>query len=797
VAKSLFLGKSVQPNGELDSTHFHLEGDALVTHGVVLGMTGSGKTGLSMTLLEELTLAGVPLILIDPKGDLPNLGLLFPDFSPASFEAWVDPQEAQRQGKSPAELAVLASAQQKERLAQWDLDGSRIEQLRSKMDLRIYTPGSKAGTPVNLLGSFACPSSDVLEQAESKSDLIGGTVAGLLSLVGIAADPLRSPEHIVLSQILEKAWSEGEDLSLETLISRLVDPPFKKVGVFPLDTFYPSDKRMELAMRLNSVLASSSFALWAQGQPLSPADLCTPKDGKVPVSIFYLAHLSDSERMFFVALLLEKLLAHTRTLSGTTALRSLLYFDEVAGYVPPTANPASKRPLITLMKQSRAVGFGLVLATQNPVDIDYKGLSNAGTWIIGRMQMSQDRERVADGLTSAEAGFDRASLMEHFERLQARVFLVKSPGQAKPTLVHTRQAMAYLRGPLTRADLERLNIPKSSSDTVVAAPASSGSSVDGLTKRPPICPDGFTQRYLDPRAVFSAQMEGAFESYAEPSRSDGKLRMRPALLAEMHVRFDEDRGGFVHDQHLFRVFFPIDDGIKAAFNVDLQSGDILEVAPSEGLFESLPTSLDEPQELKAAQKAVVDETFRNVTSSQFIHAGLKLYGAGGQTREEFESVVEAAIQERIDAQVAKLNEKVQKEVTTLQEKITKHQAKVSQLESQTQGRQIEQIWNAGAALLGFFTGSKKSVASAVGTVMTKNRLRSQSAQRSESAGSELERLQTKLDEIQEKLESDVAAIEEKEKAALTNIEEKSVRLETSDIRLAYFGILWIPVSRRV
>lgn len=796
MSKSLFLGKSVQPGGGLDSNPFHLDGDGLVTHGVVLGMTGSGKTGLSMTLLEELTLAGVPLVLIDPKGDLPNLGLLFPDFSPNSFEAWVDPQEAQRQGKSPAELAAQASSQQKERLAQWDLDGARIEQLRSKMDLRIYTPGSKAGTPVNLLGSFACPSSEVLEQAESKADLIGGTVAGLLSLVGVVADPLRSPEHIVLSQILEKAWSEGEDLSLETLISRLVDPPFKKVGVFPLDTFYPSDKRMELAMRLNSVLASSSFALWAQGDPISPSDLCTPKDGRVPVSIFYLAHLSDQERMFFVALLLEKLLAYTRTLSGTTALRSLLYFDEVAGYIPPTANPASKRPLITLMKQSRAVGFGLVLATQNPVDIDYKGLSNAGTWMIGRMQMTQDRERVADGLTSAEAGFDRAALMEHFEKLQARIFLVKAPGQPKPTLVHTRQAMAFLRGPLTRADLERLSLPKAP-ERQVAGPASSGASQDGLSRVPPICPEGFTQRYLDPRVVFSAQLENAFENFAEPARSDGKIRMRPALLAEMHVRFDEDRGGFVHDQHLFRVFFPIDEGLKSAFNLDLQSGDLLDTAPSESLFEGLPTSLDEPQELKAAQKAVVDETFRNVTSSQFIHAGLKLYGSGGQSREEFEAVVEAAIQERIDAQVAKLNDRVQKEVASLQDKIEKHQAKVSQLESQTQGRQMEQIWNAGAALLGFFTGSKKSVASAVGTAMTKNRLRSQSAQRSESAGNELERMQAKLDEIQEKLEADVAAIEEKERAAQVNIEEKAVRLETSDIRLAHFGILWIPVSRRV
>lgn len=796
MSKPLFLGRALTSDGQISAENFLLEGDSLVTHGVVLGMTGSGKTGLSMTLLEELTLAGVPLILIDPKGDLPNLGLLFGDFEPARYAAWLDPQEAERQGKPLEQLASEAAENHRRNLGQWGIEGHRLSQLQARMDLRVYTPGSQAGRPINLLGSFACPESAALENPETKSELISGTVSGLLSLIGLQVDPLRAPEHIVLSQILDRAWSEKEDLTLETLIARLVDPPFKKVGVFPLDTFYPSDKRMDLAMRLNSVFASSSFALWTSGDALDPKSLVASVDGRVPVSIFYLAHLSDPERMFFVSLLLERLLAYSRTLSGTTSLRTLLYFDEVAGYIPPTANPASKRPLLTLMKQARAVGLGVVLATQNPVDIDYKGLSNAGTWMIGRMQMTQDRERVADGLTSAEAGFDRSALMADFEKLKQRVFLVKTPSLAKPVLVHTRNCMAFLRGPLTRQDLERLEQPKA------ATPASnagvvSGPDVEGLSKTPPIAPEGFSQRYLDPRVVFSAQLEGALETYAESAREDKKIRMRPALLAELHLRFDEDRGGFVHDEFQYRLYFPIDEGLKAATRLALDSGDLLEAPPSDCLFEPLPVVMDEPSELKAAQKAAVDETFRNVTSSQFIHAGLKLYGEGGMTREQFEEKVAAAVQERIDAQVAKLQSKYDKDVASLQEKVRQAEAKLSQLQSQNQGRQVEQLWNAGAALLGFFTGSKRSVTSAVGTALTKNRMRTQAAKRAETAGDDLESLQAKLAELEEKLHDEVAAIEDKERALLSGIEEKTVRLEVSDIRMSRFGILWIPVTRRI
>src|SRR5215211_3918125 len=376
----------------------------LVTHAVCVGMTGSGKTGLCITLLEEAAIDGIPAIIVDPKGDLCNLLLTFPNLSPQDFEPWVE------EGVDAAQQAKLW----KEGLAQWGEDGERIKRLKDAADFRIYTPGSNAGLPVSILKSFVAPPETIRQDNEALAERINTTVTSLLALIGIDADPVRSREHILLSNILNHEWSAGKDLDIAGLIQKVQTPPITKVGVMELDSYFPAEDRFELAMSLNHLLASPSFASWMEGEALDIPKFLHTETGKPRLSIFSIAHLSDAERMFFVSLLLNQVLGWMRTQSGTTSLRAILYMDEIFGYFPPTANPPSKTPLLTLLKQARAFGVGVVLATQNPVDLDYKGLSNAGTWFIGRLQTERDKARVMEGLEGAcasrGASFDRREM---------------------------------------------------------------------------------------------------------------------------------------------------------------------------------------------------------------------------------------------------------------------------------------------------------------------------------------------------------------------------------------------------
>jgi len=639
---------------------------------VILGMTGSGKTGLGVVLLEALAAQGVPLLLLDPKGD----------------------------------LAALA------------LPG-----------LRVYTPGSRAGQPVNVLGSLACPPGGF------DRELVTGTVSGLLSLVGVQADPVRSPEHVVLSQVLEAAWSGREELTLEGLILRLVEPPFHKVGVFPLDTFYPPEQRLKLAMLLNAVLASPAFSDWTAGEALELELLTRPGTS----SVFYLAHLSDAERMFFVSLLLERTVAWTRRQGGTSSLRALLFLDEAAGYLPPhPRDPASKKPILTLLKQARAMGLGLVLATQNPVDLDYKALSNAGTWLIGRMQTAQDRERVADGMLTAGSGADRAGLVELFGQLKPRIFALKTADGDEPVLFKTRDARSPLQGPLTLADLAR------------QAPA-------------PVAPS--------PKGLFLPHE--APTAYA------------PAVHAELELRFEE--GAFVHTEIQHRVFLPPNS--RPSRQLALNTADLRGEPPADGTFEPLPAGLD----LKAAQSALLEELAATVTTPQWVLPALKLSAAAGESRTAFESRCRAAVQERIDAQVEKLEAKSARQVATLEERLVRQRAKVAQLEGAVQGKQVDQLLHAGEMMVGFFTGSKRSLAGAI----SKQRASTNARAKAEAAAAELAALEERLWALQQKARDERAAVEVKEYQLLEQIQARPVKLLRKNIRVLRFGVLWLPAARRV
>ena len=436
----------------------------LVTHAVCIGMTGSGKTGLCLSLLEEALIDGIPVILIDPKGDLPNLLLTFPELRAEDFAPWVNEDDARKKGLAVNAYAEQQAALWKKGLGEWGQSGERIKRLREAADLAVYTPGSSAGLQVSILKSFAAPAGPVIQDAELLQERISTTATGLLGLLGIEADPLRSREHILISKILESAWKQWQDLDLTALIQQIQTPPVTRIGALDLDSFYPAKERFTLATTLNNLLAAPGFDAWLEGEALDIDRMLHTRDGKPRASIFSIAHLSDAERMFFVSLLLNETLGWMRTQSGTTSLRAIVYMDEIFGYFPPVANPPSKLPLLTLLKQARAFGVGIVLATQNPVDLDYKGLANTGTWFIGRLQTERDKARVLDGLEGAAAGtgtrFDRKQMEQVLAGLGTRIFLLNNVHDDAPEVFETRWAMSYLRGPLTRNQIKTLMEPR-------------------------------------------------------------------------------------------------------------------------------------------------------------------------------------------------------------------------------------------------------------------------------------------------------------------------------------------------
>ena len=479
----------------------------LVTHAVCVGMTGSGKTGLCIGLLEEAALDGIPALVIDPKGDLSNLLLTFPELKPEDFAPWINLEDATRRGMSAEAYAAQQAELWRSGLEKWGQNGERIQRLRDAADFTVYTPGSNAGVPVSVLKSFTPPRGN---DPELFRERVQSTATSLLGLAGMDADPVQSREHVLLSNLLATAWQKGQSVDLPGLIQQIQSPPFERVGALELEAFYPSKERFKLAMQLNNLLASPGFSAWLQGVPVDVASFLYTPQGKPRIAIFSLAHLSDSERMFFVSLLLNQTVAWMRQQPGTTSLRALLYMDEIFGYFPPVANPPSKMPLLTLLKQARAYGLGVVLATQNPVDLDYKGLSNTGTWLIGRLQTERDKQRVLEGLEGASATsggkFDRVAMGEILAGLGNRVFLMHNVHDDAPVTIESRWTMSYLRGPLTRDQIKKLMDPvrPSSTGPITESPAAvSATSEKTVT-------GSATVRYTDAKNKIDYQAEVSF-----------------------------------------------------------------------------------------------------------------------------------------------------------------------------------------------------------------------------------------------------------------------------------------------
>ncbi|MCA9249069.1 MAG: ATP-binding protein, partial [Planctomycetales bacterium] len=502
---AFYLGKRFNLEGRQTTDDLILyDAKDLTTHALCVGMTGSGKTGLCLTLLEEAAIDSIPAIVIDPKGDIGNLLLTFPELRPDDFRPWVDESAAMRKGLTADVYAAQTAKTWREGLAQWGQEPQRIARFREAAELSIYTPGSNAGLPLTVLRSFDAPAASIVEDSDAFRERVASAASGLLALLGIDANPVQSREHILISNILDTAWRAGRNLDLAALIREIQTPPFDRVGIMDLETFFPGKDRTGLAMTLNNLLASPSFANWLEGDPLDVKRLLYTKDGKPRISIISIAHLTDAERMFLVTILLNEVLTWMRSQAGTSSLRALLYMDEVFGYFPPTANPPSKQPMLTLLKQARAYGLGVVLATQNPVDLDYKGLSNCGTWLLGRLQTERDKARVLDGLegASAQAGaaFNRQQMEKTLSSLGSRVFLMNNVHDDEPIVFQTRWALSYLRGPLTRGQIQTLMAPvkaaretdtetKSTRPAAEPAPASATPASDTTPSHaPPLLP---------------------------------------------------------------------------------------------------------------------------------------------------------------------------------------------------------------------------------------------------------------------------------------------------------------------
>jgi hypothetical protein len=803
MSDGLYLGGALDAAGDV-SEPLRLKADRLTRHGVVIGMTGSGKTGLSVALIEELVLAGVPVIALDPKGDLGNLALVFPQLAPTDFRPWIDPGEAQRKGLSADALAEKTAGKWKGGLAGWGIAPERLGQLRDRTALTIYTPGSEAGVPVDVLAALARPDDAVMGDPDALRQLVAGTVAALLSLVDVQADPLTSPEHIVLARIIQEAWAANRSLDVEGLILAIVDPPFQKVGVFPLDRFWKPNKRTDLAMKLNGVMASPTFAPWMKGLPLDIGRMMDASD-RVPVSVFHLSHLSDSQRQFFSGLLLQRLVAWTRSQPGTSSLRGLLFLDEAFGYLPPhPANPPTKQPLLTLMKQARAVGFGVVLATQNPVDLDYKALTNAGTWAIGRLSTKQDVERVAEGLKSARG----EDLTGAIGALKPRQFVLRDVSEDGPIRFGSRWAMSYLRGPISRGELHKLpNLvtpdgPAPSPPAAAAAPAHTASPTPPAaapTPAPPAAraaspvPRGVDVRWLDPRTVFSARMGGAFDRLSEPA-TGGPTLYRPALYAHLRLRFDEERAGYIHDEEQVRVFFPLQDRIPSeALDVPLTEADLLRSAPPNASHAELPAILDEGTEYTSAKKALLDDVYRTEARGQWVCTPLKMHGKAGETRDAFEERCREAAEDGVEDALEKLSERYEKKIDRIKDRVRRKEAQVEGYEDKLKAEKTQEMVNGAEVLASFFFGRKRSL----GSVASRRKTTTAAKNRLAAAADDLEALADDIEELQDELEEKQADLVEDAEEKLDDIEEREVRLEKADIAMLSFGVLWVPVSRAV
>jgi hypothetical protein len=777
----------------------------LVTHAVCVGMTGSGKTGLCIDLLEEAAIDGIPALVIDPKGDLGNLLLTFPDLAPADFRPWIDEDEARRNGKTPDEWAAAQAETWQKGLESWGQNGDRIRRFREAVDIAIYTPGAQAGLPLSIVRSFAAPAAAFVEETDLMRERVATTATSLLGLLGIDADPIKSREHILLSTIIDAAWRQGQDLDLPRLIQLIQSPPVQRVGVLELEAFYPSDKRFELAMAVNNLLAAPGFGAWMEGEPLDVQRLLYTPEGRPRLSILSIAHLNDAERMFFVSLLLNQVLGWMRQQPGTTSLRALVYMDEIAGYLPPVAMPASKGPMLTLLKQARAFGVGMVLATQNPVDLDYKALSNAGTWFIGRLQTERDQMRVLDGLEGAMSAaggpFDREKLQRLIGGLGKRVFLLHNVHEDGPEVFETRWAMSYLRGPLTRTQIRTLMAGRkveadAAQGTGHQAPAAAapGSEAGGRGTAPGTRHSALST--VSPAVSAHWVLPPDIPQYFAPAGPGAHFV--PMIVGAADVRFTDSRTKIDQTRQLTVVTPLTSDAVPVDWDraepAAFELGQLTKDLPSGATFDELPGAASKAKNYTDWTRSFVAWVSSAESLDLYRSPALKLVSAANESEGDFRARLQQAARERRDDEVTRLRQKYAPKVAALQERLRRAEQAVQREEEQASAQKTQTAISLGTTVLGALFGRKTLSTSTLGRATTAARGMSRASKEAQDvsrAKDNVASVQAQIGDLEASLQAEIAALEATYHPATEPLETISLKPKRTGIHVQLVALVWV------
>jgi hypothetical protein len=812
----LFLGHEIEAaSGDKTGQDVLFDARDLTTHGVIVGMTGSGKTGLGIIAIEEALLSGIPALVLDPKGDMGNLFLNFPDLRPEDFRPWINEGEAERKELTPDQYAAKTAELWRNGLSGSGITPDRMRRLKQGAAITLYTPGSTAGVPLNVVGSLRAPTISWQGNEEVLRDEIEGFVSSLLTLAGIDSDPISSREHILLANIIEKSWIEGRDLDLATLIGQVQQPPMRKLGVFDLDSFFPEKDRTALAMRLNGLIASPSFATWMEGADLDVASLLHAPDGRPRAAIIHLAHLSDEERQFVVTLLLSKVVTWMRGLTGTTDLRTLIYMDEVFGFAPPTANPPSKKPILTILKQARAYGVGMLLSTQNPVDLDYKAMSNAGTWFVGRLQTERDKARVVEGMASARGDVDVDFMSNTISGLGKRQFVLHSTHIKAPLVFATRWAISYLRGPLTREQIqvlakdapERRAGPTGESSVSTEATYADDAGTEARTgaaaaarqarSTPALADDesmvmpkissSVPVRYLHPAAPWSTEVGADRDA----------RRLQAALVARVHLVFDDRAAGVDHTEEWEAVFFPLTYPFDAASGkaVDYDARDFLDEPPAGAVYVLPVAPLAKSTYFTAAKRDIQDYLYRNREIEVLRNPSLKLYSRVGEPRDDFEERCDAVAQDKADEETAKLRDRYEGKIKRANEALRKAELRLEELEATYDARRHDEMISGVGDIVGSLFGGRRGSRGIAGMLKRGSSRRSRTQLTGAKVSAAEERVESRvadIEDLEQELAEKVAEIDAKWRDRAMDIETVEIGLEKSDIDVDELALVWVP-----
>lgn len=771
-----------------------LKSKDLTTHAVIIGMTGSGKTGLGIGIIEEAAIDNIPVIAIDPKGDLGNLALTFPQLRGEDFRPWVNLREAANKGFTADQYAQSQAELWQKGLADWGQDGKRIEKFRDAAEVKIYTPGGSAGIGVSVLKSFNAPPQEIINDKDAFRDRISVTTTGLLSLIGVNGDPFTSREHILVSNILEYAWNSGQDLGLPELINAIQKPPIDKIGIMDLESFYPSKERFSLAMMFNNLLASPSFKAWLEGVPLDVNRFLYDETGKPRVSVFSIAHLSDSERMFFVTMLLNEVLSWVRSQPGTGSLRALLYMDEMFGFLPPTANPPSKAPLLTLLKQARAFGLGLVLSTQNPVDLDYKALSNAGTWFIGRLQTERDKERVMAGLEGVAAGgnFDRARTERILAGLGQRIFYLHSVHEDEPVIFSTRWVLSYLAGPLTREQIASLPSNKEIHE-------SPGNYDDNIFLKQDFdsIPKSKSEAVNLMAPVLAPQIK---QVYLPMKRGTAKNMVYvPSVIGIADVLYNSAKHGVAASKS-YTLLAPIHEGPIA---LDWSEAELIELSPRDldekpiegASYASYPEAASNTRSYDNWSKLLNQFIRTNLSLRLFSSPTLKVISEIGEDERDFRIRLHHLAHEYRDEALEVIKKKYASKIDILENKQMRAMQTVEKQNAMAAQKKMDAAVSAGNAILGALMGRKSISAtsiSKVGTAVKSTSRALKSDQGINAAQETLQSIELQLEKMQGELEQELEKISEKYDMLQEKLENVEIRATSGNITVHLVGLAWVP-----